>query len=104
MEKILYRRLVSSRGNDVAYTSCEGGRIELGAHDLVGAVSKNRYTPVADKGNQLLMLCSFDLGAHVFGTRNSLFTFHIDQYEIVLIPPEHRQACGVVEGGVDVKS
>jgi len=82
----------------------EGGRIELRAHNLVGAVGKNGDAPVADKGDKLSGLGSLDLGAHVFSPGYATLTFHIDQDKIVGSSPEHGQPVGVTECGINVKA
>jgi hypothetical protein len=90
--------------DDLAYALGEGGRVELGAEDLVRAVGYDGDAPVADEGDQLLMLCGLDLGTEMFGVWNGGFSFDVDQDKIIVAPPEHGQSFGVAEGGVDMKS
>ncbi len=64
---------------------CEGGGVELGADNLVGAVGENGDTPVADEGDELLMLGSFNLGAHAFGRWDTALAFHVDEDQIIMV-------------------
>jgi len=47
--------------NDVTHALSEGGRLELGAENLVRAVCHDGDAPIADEGDQLRVLCGFDL-------------------------------------------
>ena len=82
----------------------ESGRIELGAEDLVGTVSENGYTPVADEGDDLLGLGSFNLRTDMLGVADAVFPLDIDENEIVLAAPKHGDAFGIAEGRVDFKT
>jgi hypothetical protein len=47
--------------DDLAHALGEGGWVELGAQDLVRAVGHDGDAPVADEGDELLVLSGFDL-------------------------------------------
>jgi hypothetical protein len=50
-------------GDDFAHALGEGGGIELGAEDFVGAVGHDGDAPIADEGDELAGLRGLDLGA-----------------------------------------
>jgi hypothetical protein len=75
--------------DDVAYALGEGGRVELGAEDFVGAVGHDGDAPVADEGDQLLGLRGLDLGAEMLGLWNAGLSFDVDEDEIIVTAPEH---------------
>ena len=97
-------RLLLSGIEGFADTFYEGGRVEFGAEDFVGAVGEDGYAPVADEGHRLFGLSGLDLGAEVLGTADAGFTFDVDEDEIVLAAPEHRQPFFEAEAGIYVEA
>jgi hypothetical protein len=92
------------RRDHVLYAVDEGLGVELGAEDFVGAVGLDGYAPVADEGDPLLVLRGLDLGAEMLCVLDCAVAFYVDQDEIVLAAPEHREAFGEGEGGVNVEA
>src|SRR5262249_7796858 len=96
--------LIGYVGHDGTDAFGEGGGVELGADDLVGAVGEVGDAPVADEGDELLGLRGFDLGADMLGTFDAAVAFDIDQYKVVVPAPEHRETFFVGERRVDFEA
>ena len=60
----------------------EGGGVELGAEDFVGAVGEDGDAPVAEEGDQLVGVRGFDLGAEALGVADAFFPFDVDEDEV----------------------
>ena len=78
----------------------EGGGVELGAEDFVGAVGEDGDAPVAEEGDELVVMRGLDFGAEPLGGVDALFAFDVDEYEVERLCFEEDNSLGVGEGGV----
>lgn len=86
-------------GVDAGY---EGGGVELGADDFVGAVGEGGYAPVADEGYELAVVAGLDFSAETLGEGDALFAFNVYHDEIEGAAVEDGESFGEVAGGGDL--
>ncbi|RZU39474.1 hypothetical protein BDD14_0859 [Edaphobacter modestus] len=89
---------------NIAHATDKCCGIKLCAQNVVGAICKNRNSPVANERHTLTGLLSFNAGAEIFCSRNASLAFHIDKYEIVTPGLKHPESFGGVQRGVHIES
>jgi hypothetical protein len=60
-------------------------RIELAAHNIIGALVEDGDTPVADKRYTLIRVSCFDGRAQFLGVPNMMLAIDVDEHEIVSV-------------------
>ena len=79
----------------------EGGGVEFGAENLVGAVGEDGDAPVAEEGDELVVMRGLDFGAEPLGGVDALFAFDVDEDEVRCLLAEERETLVDVTGGFD---
>ncbi len=80
----------------------EGGWVELGAEDFVGAVGVDGDAPVADKGDELTVVQGFYFRAEALGLVKAFGSFDIDENEGERVGAEEREGFVGGTGGKHV--
>lgn len=88
----------------LANATNKGFGIELRAEDLVGAIGMDGDAPVADVGDELLMLGGLDLRAEALCVMHGGLAFYVNEDEVKLAGPEHGERFISAAGGLNFKA